>query len=142
MQKAPKNKSLSWELIAATSPLAVLAAAAPALGASLPDLSRIAGLGCFATAGIMAAHNIISDNPVRQLKVAFEYCGLYTQKDSGISLPRLLKKEKRVNRLWLTYSMPIGLCKKDFKEQRERLEQAVNGEVSLRTKNIAQKDKK
>ena len=56
MQKAPKNKSLSWELLAAASPLAVLAAMAPMIGASLPDLSQIAGIGCLATAGVYYAH--------------------------------------------------------------------------------------
>ena len=135
MQKAPKNKSLSWELLAAASPLAILAAMAPVMGAQLPDLARIGGMGCIATAGIMAAHNHVSDNPLRKLKVAMEYCGLYTQKESGISLPILRKKTKKGNGWMLEYTMPIGLCKKDFDEQIERLEQAVNGEVSIREKN-------
>lgn len=138
MQKAPKNKSLSWEILAAGTPLLVLGAAGSFLGdmsTYLPGLLRYAGFGCFATAGIMAAHDYISDNPVRQLKVAMEYSGLYTQKDSGVSLPRLQKMEKGKSGLKLTYSLPIGLCKKDFDEQLERLEQAVNGEVSISSAN-------
>ena len=137
MQKAPKNKSLSWELLAAGSPLLILAAMAPQIGQSLwsPQMAQIAGLGCFATAGIYAAHTKISENPVRKLKVAMEYCGLYTQKDSGISLPKLRKKTKKGNGFTLEYAIPIGLCKKDFDEQLGRLEQAVNGEVSIRSKN-------
>lgn len=137
MKKAPKNKSLSWELLASASPLAVLAAIAPAIGKSLwsPEMAQIAGVGCFATVAVMAAHNYISEDPVRKLKVAFEYCGLYTEKESGISLPILRKKTKTKNGYLLEYTMPIGLCKKDFEEQRERLEQAVNGEISISSKN-------
>lgn len=137
MQKAPKNKSLSWELLAAASPLAVLAAMAPHVGQSIASaqMAQVAGAACLATAGIMAAHNHISADPVRKLKVAMEYCGLYTQKDSGISLPILRRKHKRQNGLMLEYAMPIGLCKKDFDEQQERLEQAVNGEVSISARN-------
>lgn len=83
----------------------------------------------------MAAHDKISANPIRKLKVAMEYCGLYTQKESGISLPRLRNKAAKDNGLILEYTLPIGLCKKDFDEQIERLEQAVNGEVSISSKN-------
>jgi S-DNA-T family DNA segregation ATPase FtsK/SpoIIIE len=142
MQKAPKNKSLSWEILAAASPIAILAAMAPVLQpdglksfAMQPDVLRFAGLGCLSAVGIIAAHDRISDSPVRQLKVAMEYSGLYTQKDSGISLPRLLKKEKRPAGIRLTYSVPIGLCKDDFDKERARLEQAVNGEVSISSAN-------
>lgn len=137
MKKAPKNKSLSWELLAAASPLAVLAAIAPAIGKSLwsPEMAQIAGVGCFATVAVMAAHNYISEDPVRKLKVAFEYCGLYTEKESGISLPRLLKKKKKDDGLQLIYSIPIGLCKSDFDNELERLQQAINGEISIFSKN-------
>ena len=135
MQKAPKDKSLSWELLAALSPLAILAAAAPSMGASLPSLTQVAGIGCLSASALMAAHNHVSANPVRKLKVGMTYTGLYTQKDSGISLPILRKKTKRKNGMTLEYTMPIGLCKKDFDEQIPRLEQAVGGEVSISTKN-------
>ncbi len=137
MKKAPKNKSLSWELLAAASPLAILAAIAPAIGKSLwsPAMAQIAGAGCLATAAVMKAHDYISQDPVRKLKVAFEYCGLYTEKESGISLPKLLKKKKKDNGLQLTYSMPIGLCKSDFDNELERLQQAINGEISIFSKN-------
>jgi S-DNA-T family DNA segregation ATPase FtsK/SpoIIIE len=82
----------------------------------------------------MVAHNRISADPIRKLKVAMEYTGLYTQKDSGISLPILRKKRKQESGMTLEYTIPIGLCKKDFDEQRERLEQAVSGEVSISTR--------
>lgn len=98
-------------------------------------MAQIAGVGCFATVAVMAAHNYISEDPVRKLKVAFEYCGLYTEKESGISLPRLLKKKKKDDGLQLIYSIPIGLCKSDFDNELERLQQAINGEISIFSKN-------
>lgn len=77
MQKSPTNKSLSWELLAAGSPLLLFAAASGLvlpgmLQQYLPDLLRLAAMGCLGTAGVMGAHDYISSNPVRQLKVAFE----------------------------------------------------------------------
>ena len=139
MQKSPVNKSLSWELLAAGSPLLLFAAASGLvlpgmLQQYLPALLRLAAMGCLGTAGVMAAHDYISASPVRQLKVALENCGIYVQHAAGIRLPKLKKQVKRSNGLHLIYELPSGLCLSDFETNRERLEQALNGELSFRVK--------
>lgn len=71
------------------------------------------------------------------METTAEYSGLYTQKDGEVSLPRLLKKEKQLAGLRLIYSLPIGLCKDNFDKELARLEQAVNGEISIKRSLLA-----
>lgn len=136
--KAPTNKSLSWNILAAASPLALLVALAknfaPEVLHNLPSKTTIASYGLFTAAGLLAfmqAHDYISSLPQRRMKVAFENTGLYIEKDAGIRLPRLKRKEKMPWGWRFHYSLPIGLCKSDLEKMREEIEAALEAEVNF-----------
>lgn len=136
MKKAPRNQSMAYAIIAASAPLLLFAISSSiimpgVLESHLPGLLRIASLGCYGTAGVMFAHDWISKDPARRLKVAFENCGIYIQRDAGIRLP-ILRDRNALPAGWrLYYKVPIGLAKKHFDEKRDEIEAALDGEVSF-----------
>lgn len=138
--KVPTNHSVSWEALAAASPLAVLWALvtnfSPGTLSLIPPPHMLGGYTLLAGSGMGAlfmAHNWISSFPTRRLKVAFETCKLYVHKEAGIRLPRL--QSKRTKKYdwgwWFYYSLPIGLCKTDFDQEREPIEAALDAEVNF-----------
>ena len=138
--KTPVNHSLSWEALAAASPLAVLWALvtnfSPGTLDIIPGPRMLAGYTMLAGSGMGAlfmAHDYISSFPARRLKVAFETCKLYVHKEAGIRLPKLIaKRTKRYDwGWWFYYSLPIGLCKSDFDQEREPIEAALDSEVNF-----------
>ena len=138
--KAPTNKSMSWELAAAASPLAVLISLyknfAPMMGAEIafPSPAKMTGYSLLTLSGLgafMLAHDWVSSWPTRRLKVAFENCKLYIQKDAGLRLPKLKKTVRHPWGYHFYYSLPIGLCKADFEQEREPIEAALDSEVNF-----------
>lgn len=135
MSKIPVNHSVSWETLAALSPLIILYAMAknfytftlpPAHITASYALFTVSGLG-----GIIIAHDYISSLPARRMKVAFETTGIYINREAGIRLPRLKRKVKEPWGWRLYYSLPIGLSKNDFDKNQEAIEAALDAEVNF-----------
>ena len=133
MAKAPKNGSLAWSLVSAGSQVAMLVAAGGIIGASVNagPLLTTGGALCAGTAATMFVHDIISRNPARRMKVAFENTGIYIQRESGIRLPVLRDRERIPSGWRLWYKVPVGLAKKHFDDKRDEIEAALDGEVSF-----------
>ena len=138
--KVPVNHSVSWEVLTAAAPLAILYSLAknfsPGTFDLIPGPRILAGYTMLAGSGLgamMMAHDYISSFPTRRLKVAFETCKLYVHKEAGIRLPKLVaKRTKRYDwGWWFYYSLPIGLCKSDFDQEREPIEAALDSEVNF-----------
>ena len=140
MSKAPTNSSLSWETLAALSPFAVLWSLytnfGPMMGAtmSFPSPTKIIAYlmltGC-GIGGMVITHDYISSLPHRRLKVAFENCKIYIEREAGIRLPRLKARERKPWGWRFFYKLPIGLCKADLENMREEIEAALDAEVSF-----------
>ena len=135
MSKVPVNHSLSWSAIASASPLIILYTMARNFyTVNLPPVSTMAGYGLLTASGvggIIVAHDYISSIPARRMKVAFENCGIYVDREAGIRLPRLKRKEKMPWGWRLHYSLPIGLSKNDFHKNQEAIEAALDAEVNF-----------
>lgn len=134
-KKAPVNSSLAYAVIAAGSQAALFYLLSrgllPGVSFSLSGFAPTAGALCTGAAVTMLLHDHISRNPVRRLKVAFENCGIYIQREAGIRLPELRGKKKLPTGWRLYYKLPIGLAKKHFDEKQEEIEAALDGEVSF-----------
>lgn len=136
MTKAPKNKSLAWSILGAGSMAAVgfklmQFANWQGVQTDISSLLQFAGPACIATAGVYAVHDYISSLPWRRFKVTCENTGLYIERESGIRLPHLRRKEKTPWGWRLWYKMPIGLAVKQFEEKRDRFEAALDAEVNF-----------
>ena len=140
MSKVPVNHSVSWELLAALSPLAVLVSLyknfAPMMGAEIafPSPVKLTSYSLFLAAGmggLVTVHDYISSLPTRRMKVVMENTGIYIEREAGLRLPRLKRKEKMPWGWRLYYSLPIGLAKSDFDNKQEEIEAALDAEVSF-----------
>ena len=84
-KKAPVNSSLAYAVIAAGSQAALFYLLSrgllPGVSFSLSGFAPTAGALCTGAAVTMLLHDHISRNPVRRLKVAFENCGIYIQRE-------------------------------------------------------------
>ncbi len=138
MAKAPKNKSLAWSILGSGSMAFIGIKLAQFIGCfnvvhainPIP-LLQFGGQAALVTAGIYAAHNYISSLPWRRFKVTCENTGLFIERESGIRLPRLRRKERFSWGLRLWYKIPIGLAVKQFEEKRDRFEAALDAEVNF-----------
>jgi len=132
--KAPKNKSLAWSILTSGSVAMFGLKLAQFMGIQAIDplpLLRFGGQMAFGAAGIYMAHDYISSLPWRRFKVACENTGLYIERDSGLRLPHLRRREKFPWGLRLWYKMPIGLSVSLFEERREQFEAALDAEVNF-----------
>lgn len=134
-KKAPVNGSLAYAVIAAGSQVALFYLLSkgmlPGVSFPLSGIAPTAGALCTGTAVTILVHDYISKNPIRRLKVAFENCGIYIQREAGIRLPVLQGREELPAGWRFFYKLPIGLAKKHFDEKQEEIEAALDGEVSF-----------
>ena len=97
----------------------------------LSSMAGYAGAATLSTAGIYAAHDYISSLPWRRFKVTCENTDLYIQREAGLRLPKLRRKERQSWGWRLWYKLPIGMAVRQFEERRDRFEAALDAEVSF-----------
>ena len=134
--KAPKNKSLAWSILTSGSVALFGLKLFQFMGFHIQAINplpllRFGGQAAVGAAGIYMAHDYISSLPTRRFKVACENTGLYIERDSGLRLPHLRRREKFPWGLRLWYKMPIGLSVGMFEDKREQFEAALDAEVNF-----------